>query len=75
MLALVSAGLGAAIVPAAARSLHFEGVTFRVVRTRPERPVELYLVCRKDGDNAVMSQFLELVRSSEAQDVLSPGDP
>jgi DNA-binding transcriptional LysR family regulator len=63
MLALVSAGLGAAIVPAAARSLHFEGVTFRVVKTRPERPVELYLVWRKDSDNAILAQFLDLVRS------------
>jgi len=62
MLALVSAGLGAAMVPAAAQSLHFDGVTFRVIKTEPERPVELYLVWHKDADSAVMRQFLELVR-------------
>jgi DNA-binding transcriptional LysR family regulator len=74
-LALVSAGLGAALVPAAAQSLHFEGVTFRVVKTRPERPVELYLVWRKDTENAVMSQFLSLVRSPAAQGLLEPKSP
>jgi DNA-binding transcriptional LysR family regulator len=71
ILALVSAGLGAAMVPAAAQSLHFDGVTFRVIRTTPERPVELYLVWRKDSDNAVMSQFLELIRSPATQTLLA----
>jgi DNA-binding transcriptional LysR family regulator len=71
ILALVSAGLGAAMVPAAAQSLHFDGVTFRVIRTTPERPVELYLVWRKDSDNAVMSQFLELIRSPATQALLA----
>jgi DNA-binding transcriptional LysR family regulator len=70
ILALVSAGLGAAIVPAAAQSLHFDGVTFRVIRTKPERPVELYLVWRKDGDNAVVNRFLELIRSPATQAAL-----
>ncbi len=63
ILALVSAGLGAAIVPAAAQSLHFDNVAFRVIKTRPERPVELYLVWRKESDNAVMQPFLELIRA------------
>ena len=71
ILALVSAGLGAAMVPAAARSLHFDGVTFRLIKTSPERPVELYLVWRKDSDNAVMSQFLELIRSPSTQTLLA----
>jgi DNA-binding transcriptional LysR family regulator len=70
MLALVSAGLGAAIVPAAAQSLHFEGVTFRVIKTKPECPVELYLAWRKDSDNAVLGQFLELVKSAAAKTAL-----
>jgi DNA-binding transcriptional LysR family regulator len=64
ILALVSAGLGAAIVPAAAQSLHFDGVVFRVIETKPERPVELYLVWRKDNENAAVVRFLELARSS-----------
>lgn len=66
ILAMVSAGMGAAIVPAAAQNLHFEGVVFRPLRTTPEKPVELYLVWRKDHDNAVLDQFLDLVRSPEA---------
>jgi DNA-binding transcriptional LysR family regulator len=67
ILALVSAGLGAAMVPAAAQSLHFDGVTFRVIQTEPERPVELYLVWHKDADNAVMREFLELIRRYVSQ--------
>jgi hypothetical protein len=34
-------------------------------------PVELYLVWRKDSDNAIMSQFLDLVRSSGTQALLA----
>ena len=71
ILALVSAGLGAAMVPAAAQSLHFDGVTFRVIKTTPERPVELYLVWRRDSDNAVMSQFLDLIRAPATQALLA----
>jgi len=70
ILALVSAGLGAAIVPAAAQSLHFDGVTFRVIETKPECPVELYLAWRKDSDNAVLGQFLDLVKSAAAKSAL-----
>jgi DNA-binding transcriptional LysR family regulator len=71
MLAMVSAGLGAAIVPAAAQNLHFEGVAFRPLRTSPDMPVELYLVWRKEHDNAVLDQFLDLVRTPEALAMLS----
>jgi DNA-binding transcriptional LysR family regulator len=66
ILALVSSGLGAAIVPAAAENLNFGGVVFRPLQTTPEKPVELYLVWRKDHDNAVLEQFLDLVRTPEA---------
>jgi DNA-binding transcriptional LysR family regulator len=38
MLALVHAGLGAALVPEAAMSLHFDDVQFRPVETTPDRP-------------------------------------
>jgi DNA-binding transcriptional LysR family regulator len=71
ILALVSSGLGAAMVPAAAQSLHFDGVTFRVIKTTPSHPVELYLVWRKDSENAVMSQFLELIRAPDTQALLA----
>jgi DNA-binding transcriptional LysR family regulator len=70
ILALVSSGLGAAMVPAAAQSLHFDGVKFRVIETTPPRPVELYLVWRKDSDNGVIRQFLELMRSPATRALL-----
>jgi DNA-binding transcriptional LysR family regulator len=38
MLALVRAGIGAALVPEAAMSLHFDDVHFRPVRTMPGAP-------------------------------------
>ena len=60
MLALVRAGLGAAVVPEAATYLHFDDVYFRPVDTDPERPVELHLVWRKDNDNPALEGFLEL---------------
>ena len=36
MLALVRAGIGAALVPEAAQSLHFDDVHFRPVETEPD---------------------------------------
>lgn len=74
ILALVSAGLGAAIVPAAAQNMHFGGVTFRPIEITPERPVELHLVWRKDHDNGVLNQFLDLLRSSEVLSALAAAD-
>lgn len=74
ILALVSAGLGAAIVPAAAQNMHFGGVTFRPIETAPERVVELHLVWRKDHDNGVLNQFLDLLRSSEVLSALAAAD-
>ncbi len=71
ILALVSSGLGAAMVPAAAQSLHFDGVTFRVIKTTPSHPVELYLVWRKEGDNPVVNQFLELIRAAATRELLA----
>jgi hypothetical protein len=54
MLALVHAGLGAALVPEAAMSLHFDDVQFRPVATTPDRPVELYMAWRKDNDSPIL---------------------
>ena len=66
MLALVRAGLGAAIVPEAATHLHFDDVWFRPLTTDPERPVELHLVWRRDNDNPALAAFLELCMSEGA---------
>ncbi len=66
-LALVHSGLGAALVPEAAMSLHFEGVHFRPVITMPPYPVELYLVWRSDNDNPALAPLLDLVRHAFPQ--------
>lgn len=63
MLALVHAGLGAALVPEAATRLRFDDVFFRPVQTSPAEPVELYLVWRKDSDNPALKPLLELSRA------------
>jgi DNA-binding transcriptional LysR family regulator len=62
MLALVRAGIGAALVPEAAQSLHFDDVHFRPVETDPPAPVELYAAWRSDNDNPALTPFLDLLR-------------
>jgi DNA-binding transcriptional LysR family regulator len=66
MLALVRAGIGAALVPEAAQSLHFDDVHFRPVRTMPEDPVELFAAWRSANDNPALAGFLDLLRSDES---------
>lgn len=61
MLALVHAGIGAAIVPRAATRLHFEGVEFRDLETEPADPVELLMVWRKDNENPSVPSMLALI--------------
>src|SRR5215813_10984622 len=62
ILALVRAGLGAALVPAAAASLRFQGVALRPVETRPARPVELFLAWVRNNDNPALPAFLDMAR-------------
>ena len=63
LLALVRAGLGAALIPEAAMTLRFEGVTFRPLqKLRPAKPVELYMAWKRDNDNPVLERFLESSR-------------
>jgi DNA-binding transcriptional LysR family regulator len=70
MLALVRAGIGAALVPEAAMSLHFDDVQFRPVQTDPPQPVELYAAWKSDNDNPALAPFLGLLG---AQPI--PGEP
>jgi DNA-binding transcriptional LysR family regulator len=60
ILSLVRAGLGAALVPAAAASFHFENVHFRPVRTDPPKPVELVMTWRTTNPNPSLGRFLSL---------------
>jgi DNA-binding transcriptional LysR family regulator len=69
MLALVRAGIGAALVPEAAMSLHFDDVHFRPVQTQPIAPVELFAAWRNENDNPALAAFLDLLRPESAQDL------
>ncbi|TWF96149.1 LysR substrate-binding domain-containing protein [Saccharopolyspora dendranthemae] len=60
-LALVQVGLGAALVPATAARLHFEGVVFRQVHLPEPEPVELHLVWRHANDNPALRTLLDLL--------------
>jgi DNA-binding transcriptional LysR family regulator len=57
MVALVGAGLGAAIVPEAAGALHMDGVVYHAL-LEAQQPVELHLVWRHDNDNPALERFL-----------------
>ncbi|MEL6064470.1 MULTISPECIES: LysR substrate-binding domain-containing protein [unclassified Methylobacterium] len=57
ILALVRAGLGSALVPAAAERLRFEGVVFRPLALPAPRPVELHLAWRRDADDPLIAQL------------------
>ena len=59
------AGIGAALVPEAAMSLHFDDVHFRPVETSPPQPVELYAAWRTDNDNPALAGFLDLLRHDQ----------
>jgi DNA-binding transcriptional LysR family regulator len=65
MLALVRAAIGAALVPEAATSLHFDDVHFRRVETIPARPVELFAEWRSDNDNPALTAFLDQLHPDE----------
>ncbi len=61
MLALVSAGLGVALVPEAARSLHFDKVLLRPIRSRRPAVAELHLAWRRDNTNPAMPGFRDAI--------------
>jgi len=55
MLALVHAGIGAALIPQAATRLRFEGVVMRPIDTDPPRPVETICAFRRSNDNPILA--------------------
>ena len=61
MLALVGAGLGLALVPEAARTLHFGGVVLRPIRCHPPAVAELHLVWRRDASNPALPGFRDAI--------------
>jgi DNA-binding transcriptional LysR family regulator len=58
MLVLVRSGIGIALVPASAATLHPEGVEFRSIGAFRERPVELDAVWRSDSTNPALHRLL-----------------
>lgn len=61
MLALVQSGIGVALIPKSASSLHFEGLLLRQVSTTPAKPVEMVYSYRKDNNNPALETFLHEV--------------
>jgi DNA-binding transcriptional LysR family regulator len=58
MLVLVRSGIGIALVPASATTLHPEDVVFRSIGAFRERPVELDAVWRADSTNPALFRLL-----------------
>ncbi len=61
ILALVRAGIGLALVPAAAERLRFEGVAFRPLVLPQPHPAELMLTWRHDHDNPLVDVLRGIV--------------
>jgi DNA-binding transcriptional LysR family regulator len=57
MMALVSSGIGVALIPESASRLQFEGVALRKMTLDPLRPVRMVYAYRKDNDNPVLGIF------------------
>jgi DNA-binding transcriptional LysR family regulator len=60
ILAMVRAGLGLAIVPAAAASLKIADVRLRPLKLRTRVPVELFMVWRRDDENPLLSALVKI---------------
>jgi len=63
ILALVSAGLGAALVPDSLAKLVFPNVVFRRVELDPPHPLEMILAWRQQNENPALPIFLSLCRT------------
>jgi DNA-binding transcriptional LysR family regulator len=57
MLVLVRTGIGIALVPASAATLHPDNVVFRTIGAFRERPVELDAVWRGDSSNPALHRL------------------
>jgi DNA-binding transcriptional LysR family regulator len=60
ILALVSAGIGIALVPETAKKLHFEGAVLRELAS-PAVYAQLFLVWLSENDNPALPAFRDLV--------------
>lgn len=62
ILAMVHSGVGVAMVPEAAVSLHFSGVVLRPLALPGQRMAELYFVSRESNDNPLLPTVAALAR-------------
>lgn len=62
ILSLVSAGMGAAMVPESIMKLGFANVVFRPIDTEPARPLETYMIWRNQSENPALPAFVNLCR-------------
>ena len=60
ILAMVRAGLGVSIVPAAAASLKISEVKLRPLKLRNAAPVELFMVWRRDDENPLVPALVDI---------------
>jgi len=60
ILAMVRAGAGIAIVPAAAANLNFAGVALKPLSVRWPTAVELLMVWRRDSDNPLTASLVDI---------------
>jgi DNA-binding transcriptional LysR family regulator len=63
ILSLVSAGLGAALVPDSLALLAFPNVVFKPVKIDPPDPLEMFMAWRPQNRNPALAPFLSLCRS------------
>jgi DNA-binding transcriptional LysR family regulator len=60
ILAMVRAGLGVSIVPAAAANLKIAEVKLRPLKLRTPTPVELFMVWRRDDENPLVPALVDI---------------
>lgn len=71
ILAMVRAGLGLAIVPAAAAGLKISDVRLRPLKLRTRVPVELFMVWRRDNEDPLLAALVKIageLSSAEAME-------
>lgn len=61
MMALVQSGIGVALIPKSATSLHFDGLELRKLLTTPAKPVGMVYSYRKDNHNPALETLLREV--------------
>ena len=69
ILAMVGAGPGVSIMPAAATSLKIAHVTFRPFKLRTQTAVELFMVWRRYHQNPLLPSLIEIAGNLAAPDV------